>query len=366
MGKKTWSEWEAVGSVGEVSATPNDLALAPPGMGQVATAMVPDKTIAPDTEFSFTVTESALGERLDNFLAAQFSAYSRSFFKRLIADQLVRVNQQLATKPGVTLKLNDLVLVKFPPAQTSPQLLPAIEKLSVQVLAAEPDFLVLNKPAGLVVHLPQHDFYGVTLVDWIAHHFQEIKQVGYAERPGIVHRLDLQTSGLMLVARNNFAQGLICDKFRNREMHKTYLAVVHGHPAPSGEVDLAVMRHPKHRNRMTVVPDPSEARLKQARSAFTSYRVLSYLPDDLAILEVRPKTGRMHQIRVHLAALGHPIVGDAVYGTKSKLIERQALHAYRLSFDYCGQDYSFTCPVPEDLQRLIPAAVLAEVGLPQD
>ena len=324
-------------------------------------ALIQDKVIAPNTEFNFTVTAEAVGERLDNFIARQFAAYSRSFFKGLIIDQLVQINQRLAARPGVTLKLGDQVMVQFPPAQLPQQLLAAVDELAVQVLAVEPDFLVLDKPAGLVVHQPQHDFYGVTLVDWVVRHFQEIKQVGYADRPGIVHRLDLQTSGLILIARNSFAQALISDKFRNREMHKTYLAVVHGQPAPTGIIDLAVMRHPVQRNRMTVGPSAEEARLKQARSAFTSYRVLRYLPNNLAVLEVRPTTGRMHQIRVHLAALGHPIVGDGVYGSKSPLIKRHALHAYRLSFDYCGTDHSFTCPVPADLQQLIPADVLAEL-----
>jgi 23S rRNA pseudouridine1911/1915/1917 synthase len=320
--------------------------------------LLTDKVIAPGAEFEFSIGTETAGTRLDNFIASQFAAYSRSFFKNLITDKLVTINQKIVERPGVTLKLGDQVLVKFPPAQTSKQVLIDQDSLGVQVLHTHPDFLVISKPAGLVVHAPQHDFAGVTLVDWILSKFQEIAQVGYAERPGIVHRLDLQTSGLMLVARNNFAQALLSDKFRARTMHKTYLAIVRGHPELQGIVDLAIARHPVQRNKMMVVKDLTEIRNRNARPAKTTYRVLKYLPDDLAVIEVKPETGRMHQIRVHMASLGHPVLGDTVYGSSSKLITRQALHAYAIGFEYCGTDYYFTCPIPDDLQKLIPVELL--------
>ncbi len=320
--------------------------------------LLADKVIAPEAEFEFTITIENVGIRLDNFITSQFPAYSRSFFKNLITDKLVTINQKIVERPGITLKLGDQVLVKFPPAQTSKQVLIDQDSLGVQVLHTHPDFLVISKPAGLVVHAPQHDFTGVTLVDWILSKFQEIAHVGYAERPGIVHRLDLQTSGLMLVARNNFAQALISDKFKARTIHKTYLAVVRGHPELQGVVNLAIARHPVQRNKMAVVKDLSEIRNRNARTAKTAYRVLKYLADDLAVVEVQPETGRMHQIRVHMASLGHPILGDTIYGSSSKLIARQALHAYAIKFEYCGIDYQFTCPLPEDLQALIPADIL--------
>ena len=321
-------------------------------------ALLTDKVIAPGAEFQFTIGVESIGARLDNFLAAQFSAYSRSFFKILITDKLVTINQKSITRPGITLKLGDQVVVKFPAAPTSKQSLIDQDNLGVQVLHTHPDFLVISKPAGLVVHAPQHDFTGVTLVDWILSKFKEIAQVGYAGRPGIVHRLDLQTSGLMLVARNNFAQALLSDKFRDRTMHKTYVAIVRGHPELQGVVELAIARHPVQRNKMMVVKDLTEVRNRNARSAKTTYRVLKYLPDDLAVIEVKPETGRMHQIRVHMASLGHPVLGDTVYGSSSKLIARQALHAYAIGFEYGGTEYYFTCPVPADLQKLIPAELL--------
>lgn len=320
--------------------------------------LLASKEITPGSEFEFTIDAGSVGVRLDNFLAAQFTAYSRSFFKNLISDNLVTINQKIVARPGVTLKLGDLVLVKFPPAPASKQILIDRDNLGVQVLYTHPDFLVISKPAGLVVHAPQHDFSGVTLVDWILSKFQEISQVGYAERPGIVHRLDLQTSGLMLIARNNFAQASLSDKFRARTMHKTYLAIVRGHPELQGTVDLAIARHPVQRNKMMVVKDLTEVRNRNARSAKSTYRVLKYLPDNLAVIEVKPETGRMHQIRVHMASLGHPILGDTVYGSSSKLIARQALHAYGIKFEYGGTEYYFTCPLPEDLQKLIPAEIL--------
>jgi 23S rRNA pseudouridine1911/1915/1917 synthase len=174
-----------------------------------------------------------------------------------------------------------------------------------------------------------------------------------SDRPGIVHRLDKDTSGLLLIARTNYAHATFNTLFQTRTIHKTYLALVHGHPPASGTIDLAIGRHPVNRHTMTTFKAGTyEAARHRTRNAFTAYTVLEYF-DEYSLLEVKPVTGRTHQIRVHLAALGHPIVGDAVYGTASKLIARQALHAHRLQFMFDGQEHIFTQPLPGDMANVV-------------
>lgn len=211
--------------------------------------------------------------------------------------------------------------------------------------------MVVNKPSNLVVHPPRVTSKDVTLIDWLVHTFNELEQVGYADRPGIVHRLDKNTSGLMLVARNNCAHALLCDMFKKRTIQKTYLALVTGHPDKEGTIDFAIMRHQTKRNTMMHVRPGSHTNGK-VREACTHYRVLEYF-DDCSLVQIKPITGRTHQIRVHFAALGHALVGDYVYGKKSKTIKRQALHAYKLSFKFNGKQYEFCQNPPEDFQNFL-------------
>jgi len=200
---------------------------------------------------------------------------------------------------------------------------------------------VIDKPAGLVVH-PAPGHYSHTLANAILARIPGIES-GETDRPGIVHRMDKDTSGLIIVAKNSAAHMKLADQFKNREITKTYQALVHGHLTPEeGIIEASIGRDPRDRKRMAVVTRGREAR--------TEYRVIRYI-DNFTLLEVKPKTGRTHQIRVHLAAIGFPIVGDAVYGAKSDYLERQFLHAYKLRvrLPSTGEYREFISELPSDL-----------------
>jgi len=299
------------------------------------------------------VSQEHSGQRLDIFLTTQLTSYSRSYFKNLIDQHLITVNGQKLAKSGYCLKLNDQVLVQFS------ELIPAdksknVSNLNVEIVYEHADFLIINKPAGLVVHAPNAGYTGVSLVDWLVSYFHEIKTVGSQDRPGIVHRLDMLTSGLMIVPRNNQAHAIFTAMFKDRKISKTYLALVAGHPEKSGNIDLHIVRHPSSRNKMTHVSinQLNQNWAKSARSAQTSYKVVQYF-NNYSLVEVKPLTGRTHQIRVHMAAIGHILIGDSVYGDKTKLLPRQALHAYKLEFSYQEMAYSFTADLPIDINELI-------------
>lgn len=299
------------------------------------------------------VDSEQAGARLDIFLAEQLANYSRSYFKNLIDIGLIAVNKQTITKSGYNLKLNDQILVQFPelaPVNQSKD----ISNLDVKIVYEHVDFLIINKPAGLVVHAPKSGYAGVSLVDWLVNYFHEIKTVGSQDRPGIVHRLDMLTSGLMIVPRNNQAHAIFTSMFKDRQISKTYLALVAGHPDKFGKIDFPIVRHPSSRNKMTHVPlkELTQNWAKQARSAQTSYEVIKYF-DHYSLVALKPVTGRTHQIRVHMAAIGHILIGDSVYGDKTKLLPRQALHASKLEFIYQGKTYLFTADLPDDIQSLI-------------
>jgi 23S rRNA pseudouridine1911/1915/1917 synthase len=249
------------------------------------------------------------------------------------------------------LKQDDVVTVTFPPIPTASQPREIPTNLTVEIVHMDQHFMVINKPANLSVHPPKIAHAQATLVDWLVHTFQEIKEVGYTDRPGIVHRLDKDTSGIMLIARNNPAHAILCDMFKNRTIEKTYLAIVAGHPDKEGIIDFAIMRHQTKRNTMTHVTSTYRSG-SNVRDAKTSYRVLEYFKD-CSLVEAKPLTGRTHQIRVHFAAIGHPLIGDYVYGKKSKIILRQALHAHRLVFEFNGKLYDIAQNPPADFQNLL-------------
>jgi 23S rRNA pseudouridine1911/1915/1917 synthase len=299
-------------------------------------------TNQPESTLQFVVTADDTCGRLDSFVAHKFPTYSRSFFKRLFEQNLVTVNGSVVDRPSYTVKVNDLICVTIPP---SPVLYPPrkIEgDLGVKIVFEHADFLIIFKPAGLLVHIAEPGDQTITLVDWLLNHFHELAKVGQPDRPGIVHRLDKETSGVMVIPRNNYSHARFGDLFKNRAITKTYLALVQGHPPASGSIDLPIARDPKLKNRMCCI--------SPGRQALTHYRVLEQF-NDSALVEVHPKTGRTHQIRVHFAAIGHPLIGDIVYGRPSPLLSRQALHANSLSFTYEGQNFYSTYPAPEDFQK---------------
>lgn len=306
--------------------------------------------VEPNSHFELHVPKEYDGKRLDKFITSNFPLYSRSFFNRLIDDGHIQINGKVITKSGTALKEGDTVSVLFPSPREVQTAELQKQQPAVEVLFKHPHFMIIHKPAGLLVHPPSMRSTAVTLVDWILTNYDSMEDVGYADRPGIVHRLDKDTSGLMIVPRTNYAHGVFGDMFRERSINKTYYAIVEGHPDPSGTITLPVGRDPIAKTKMTAQKHPT--RTIKMRDATTNYRVAEYF-DNAALVEVKPITGRTHQIRVHLTAIGHPLLGDPVYGRKSKLINRHALHAHNLSFMFDGKQFSFEKKLPEDMQRLI-------------
>jgi len=280
--------------------------------------------------------------RLDRYVCQQLPALSRSRVQRLVADGHITVNGQPA-KPGLKLRTGDRVEVVVPP--TPPSLLEP-EAIPLNILYEDDDLLVVDKPAGLTVH-PAPGHPGHTLVNALLAHLPRLADSGDAMRPGIVHRLDKDTSGLMLVAKSSRAQADLADQFKSHTVSKAYMVLVKGHLTPEeGIIEADIGRDPSHRKRMAVVA--------HGREAHTEYKVVRYIRD-YTLLEVRPKTGRTHQIRVHLSAIGFPVVGDKVYGAKSPYLARQFLHAFLLGFRLpaTGEYVEFKSDLPEDLRQAL-------------
>ena len=286
--------------------------------------------------------QDAAGERVDRFLSQYCEGCSRSYMQDLISSGFVRLNNIVLNKSNYKIKQGDNIEVSFPEVREASAVPKDVE---FEIVDEQDDFVIINKPAGLIVHPAASDPEAVTLVHGLLYRFKELDSFDSKERPGIVHRLDKDTSGLLVVARNRQAQTTLSDMFKNRKVYKTYLAVVSGHPDREGTIDLPVGRHPVERHKMSHVS-------YEGREALTTYRVLAYYKD-CSLVTATIHTGRTHQIRVHFAAIGHGLIGDVVYGKVSKIINRQALHAWKLSFEYLGCKYSYCVPVPEDFVDLL-------------
>jgi 23S rRNA pseudouridine1911/1915/1917 synthase len=286
------------------------------------------------------VTESAV--RLDKYLAVEYPELSRSVLQKLIKQGHILVND-FEAKPSQKLSVGDKIYVSLPPPE---EVSLAAEPVPVNVIYEDEDLLVINKPAGLVVHpSPGHTTH--TLVNALLARCPDLAAFGDAMRPGIVHRLDRDTSGLMIIARNSRAQQYLINQFKDRSVSKGYLVLVKGKLTPSqGIIDAPIGRDPSNRKRMAVVASGRQAR--------TGYKVKEYL-DGYTLLDITTETGRTHQIRVHLSAIGYPVVGDPVYGIRSPYIKRQFVHAYRLGFRLpaSGQYREFTCGLSPDLKQAI-------------
>lgn len=288
--------------------------------------------------------------RLDRWLAEQWPQCSRARWQKALAASLVRVNDH-AARAADPVRTGDRIDARMPPDTAAPADARP-EDIPLDILYEDEHLLCLNKPPGLVVH-PAAGHWEGTLVNAILHHCGPVTAGGHPLRPGIVHRLDKDTSGCILVAKNDAAHAHLARQFAERTARKTYLAVVRGRPrTTAGVVSGAIARHPVHRQRMTISRRPG------ARAAETAWRVLAG-DAKLSLLECRPKTGRTHQIRVHLKHLGHPIAGDRTYGGGADH-PRQLLHAWQLSVTHpvTGRPLQFTAPVPEDfpLRPSSPAA----------
>jgi len=302
---------------------------------------------------TFTIYRTLPDERLDKFLSARYPAVSRGAMQRLIGEGHIQVNGRPA-RPTQTPRAGDVVLVHFPearPAEARP------EDIPLDALFEDGDVLVLNKAAGIVVH-PAAGNEEHTLVNALLHHCRgQLSGIGGVARPGIVHRLDKETSGCLVVAKNDAAHLALSEQFSGRTTEKTYLAILCGRlPRDSGEIRAAIARHPAHRKRMAVSQG-------EGREAHTSYRVAERLRCS-TLVEADLHTGRTHQLRVHFQHIGFPIAGDDTYGASQtkKLAElsgytapRVLLHAHKLSFLHprTGRRRRFTAPWPEDFQRAL-------------
>ncbi len=304
---------------------------------------------------SITVQVSLPSERLDTFLRSQFPAVSRGNIQRLIEQGHIKVNGQ-PVKPTHHPRAGEQIEVYWPearPAEAQP------EEIPLDILFEDKDLLVLNKPPGLVVH-PAAGHEEHTLVNALLHHCAGgLSGIGGVARPGIVHRLDKETSGCLVVAKNDVAHLALAEQFAGRTLEKVYHAIVCGEvPRPSGEIRAAIARHPTHRKRMAVTDG-------SGREAWTSYRVLEPLRG-ATLMEALLHTGRTHQIRVHFHHLGHPVVGDATYGSRQnqRLTEltgyaapRQMLHAQKLTFLHPRKQKKLTleAPLPDDFKAALSA-----------
>lgn len=312
--------------------------------------------ITPGTQHTHQVILAVPSLRLDRYLADSFPLYSRSFFKRLIEEGCVAINGKEIRKQGILLKNNDTLVLAFPQERTVESSAVIEQTDTIQVVHTADHFLIINKPAGITVHQPHSNYTNPTVVDWLLLKHNDIAHVGYIDRPGIVHRLDKDTSGLMIIARTNHAHTQLSQLFKDRSVKKTYLALVEGHPPREGTIDFAIGRHPHHRNKMAVfncgIPQSFSSNEERTRDAVTHYAVQHYY-ETCSLIEVKPVTGRTHQIRVHFAALGHPLVGDLLYGNKSAHITRHALHAYTLSFTFDHSTYEFKSAMAPDFEKLL-------------
>ncbi len=286
-------------------------------------------------------------ERLDVYLTGCLPEFSRSRLQGLIKDGFVSVDGQVVTKNGQVLEGGERVEIRIPPPVPSGLV---AEDIPLDIIFENDDLLVVNKPAGMVVH-PSPGHESGTLVHAALGYAPEMEGIGGEERPGIVHRLDKDTSGLIVIAKNEQAHRWLQDQFRNRTVEKFYLALVDGKPpTPTGRVEAPIGRHAVQRKLMAVMP------LEKGREAISLYRTLESFPTH-TLLEVHPLTGRTHQIRVHMAFLGCPVVGDRVYGRhKSSLeLDRHFLHAFRLRIILPGESTPkvFEAKLPEELNVVL-------------
>ena len=319
--------------------------------------------------YTLDVPDAAEGTRLDKFLAEALPDFSRTQIQRLIAAGQVELPRGKATA-RYRVRSGERIYLEVPPSKPA-HLLP--EDMALDIVFEDDALVVVNKPAGMVVHpAPGHD-HG-TLVNALLYHCQSLSGVGGEARPGIVHRLDKDTSGLLLVAKHDRSHRHLSDQLRHRTLSRHYLALVQGRlAAEQGTIDAPIGRHPKHRQKMAVVAS-------NGRAARTHYRVLETW-GALSLIQLSLETGRTHQIRVHLAHISRPVIGDPLYGTQAvslprhpalerwlRAFPRQALHARELQFEHpeSGETMRFDAPLPDDLVELMGRIRQVLGGAPQE
>jgi len=301
----------------------------------------------------FSISSEVAGQRLDRVVAANCPELSRTRAQELIEEGLVLLNGK-AAKDSQKVRAGDTIEVELQPRAA---LIAEAEAIPLEVLYEDDDVIAINKPAGMMVHAGAGNSHG-TLVNALLGRGQSLSETGDPLRPGIVHRLDKETSGIVLVAKNDFAHAKLSEGFRQRTIQKTYVALVEGVlKEERGRIELAISRDPKRRTRMTA---KRANLLPSARAARTDWRVLARI-DSTTLLEAQLHTGRTHQIRVHFSELRHPVVGDTLYGARGQLhvgrttlpaLGRNFLHAVKLAFaqPYTGRVIQLQAPLPATLQ----------------
>lgn len=288
-------------------------------------------------------------QRLDHFIIKKGAPLSRSRLQKLITDGFVTVKGRLA-KASYRVQTGDEVVIKIPPPAPL-EVRP--EKIPIDIVYEDDSLIVVNKPAGMVVH-PGAGVFSGTLVNALLYHCKDLSGIGGIERPGIVHRLDKETSGLLVVAKNDRSHIDLSHQFKRHSINRTYIALVLGRlKEKEGKVELPIGRDIRERKKIS-------PRTKKPRSAITLYRVIETY-DNASLLEVKPTTGRTHQIRVHMSFVGHPLLGDKVYGDKrvssirGMKIGRHMLHAWRLGFLHpeSKEHIEFEAPMPGDMEEII-------------
>lgn len=302
------------------------------------------ETLKDPTLIEVIVSENDAKLRLDHFLTKRLPQYSRSRLQQLIRSGFVRLNGA-STRPRQIVRAGDKIDVREPPIE---QIETRPERIPLDILFEDDDLIVINKPAGLTVH-PGAGQREHTLVNALLSHCTTLSGIGGKERPGIVHRLDKETSGCLVVAKNDLAHRELSRQFADRTVEKIYLALVAGKlRKPAGVIDERIGRHPVHRQRMSVTTN-------RGRTAKTEYRVVRS-NEEASLIECRLHSGRTHQVRVHLHHLGHPVLGDKVYRARLvKNFPRQMLHAWKLGFRHpgTGEWKQFQAPVPDDFKEAV-------------
>jgi 23S rRNA pseudouridine1911/1915/1917 synthase len=309
-----------------------------------------------ESSFCLKVKAEESGKRLDFFLSQKNPALSRSRIKKLIKTGYIQVGGKSA-KAGMRIKENDQIFLTLPALQ---KLEAKPESIPLKILYEDPHLIIVDKPAGMVVH-PAAGNYSGTLVNALLYHCPDLSGIGGVLRPGIVHRLDKDTSGILVVAKNDFTHRALSEQFKKHSPSRKYIGIVCGKIPNEGEINASLGRDPTHRQKMSVRP-------RKGREARTHWQVLKRF-QHFTLAEFRLETGRTHQIRVHLSSIGYPLLGDPLYGGRKKLasiessllkkdlqkLHRQALHAASLGFVHpvSGNPLEFVSPIPDDLKETL-------------
>lgn len=286
--------------------------------------------------------ENDKGKRIDSFLNEVIEDATRSYIQKIIDVGYVEITGKKTTKSGNKLKGTETIVVNLPEDETL-DLIP--EDIPLEIIYEDSDIVIINKAPNMVVH-PAHGNYNGTLVNALLYHIKDLSTINGVIRPGIVHRLDKDTSGVIVVAKHDEAHTTLSDMFKEKTLEKTYVCIAKGiFKEKSGRIETLIGRDPRDRKKMAVVTE-------NGKIAISNYEVLDE-SKNYSLVKVRIETGRTHQIRVHMKSLNHPILGDSTYGNSTDGIDRQMLHAYRLKFTHpiSKKEMIVTAPIPEDFRK---------------